>query len=126
MRSVDRVSRERVPSDCASFGLGLPSRIRYRADVLILAIILFGMVAGGIAQLLMGRLGRRIDWQIALVAGLTGSFVGGLLISLIAGDGLSLRPSGMIGSILGALVVTGAWLQFDQSKAAEARRDRRR
>lgn len=94
--------------------------------MLILALILFGMVAGGLAQMLMGRLGRRIDWSMALVAGLAGSFVGGLLVSLIAGDGLSLRPSGLIGSILGAIVVTAVWLKLDPQKASDAHRDRRR
>jgi uncharacterized membrane protein YeaQ/YmgE (transglycosylase-associated protein family) len=32
---------------------------------------------------------------------LIGSFVGGLLVSLLAGDGLSFRPSGIIGSLVG-------------------------
>jgi uncharacterized membrane protein YeaQ/YmgE (transglycosylase-associated protein family) len=40
---------------------------------------------------------------------LAGSFVGGLLISLLSGDGLALRPSGIIGSILGAVVLLAAW-----------------
>lgn len=62
---------------------------------------------------------------MALISGLVGSFVGGLLVSLLAGDGLSIRPSGLIGSIIGALVVTAVWLRLDQSKAMEANRDRR-
>ena len=33
---------------------------------------------------------------VAIVAGLLGSFVGGLLLSLLAGDGLALRPSGIM------------------------------
>ena len=45
----------------------------------------------------------------ALVTGLIGSFVGGLLISLLTGNGLALRPSGIIGSIVGALLVTIGW-----------------
>jgi len=73
--------------------------------VLILAIIVFGMAAGWIAQLLLGRSGRNIDWGLALVSGLGGSLVGGLLASLIAGDGLELRPSGIIGSIVGAVLI---------------------
>jgi uncharacterized membrane protein YeaQ/YmgE (transglycosylase-associated protein family) len=32
-----------------------------------------------------------------------------LLISLLSGDGLALRPSGLIGSILGAVVLLAAW-----------------
>ena len=35
--------------------------------------------------------------------------MGGLLFSLLAGDGLALRPSGLIGSIIGAIVVTAIW-----------------
>jgi uncharacterized membrane protein YeaQ/YmgE (transglycosylase-associated protein family) len=77
--------------------------------MLIIAIIVFGALAGGVAQLLAGRGMFDIDWGTAIVAGLLGSFVGGLLISLLSGDGLDLRPSGLIGSIVGALVVTLGW-----------------
>jgi uncharacterized membrane protein YeaQ/YmgE (transglycosylase-associated protein family) len=77
--------------------------------MLILAIILFGMVIGAGAQLILGRSGGRVDWTVAFVAGLAGSFVGGLLISLLSGDGLDLRPSGIIGSLVGAVVVTAGW-----------------
>jgi uncharacterized membrane protein YeaQ/YmgE (transglycosylase-associated protein family) len=80
--------------------------------MLIIAIILFGMIAGAAAQLLLGKPAGGIDWSLAFAAGLVGSFVGGLLISLLAGDGLDLRPSGLIGSILGAVIVTAGWLWF--------------
>ncbi len=80
--------------------------------MLILAIILFGMLAGAAAQLLLGKPAGGINWTVAFVAGLVGSFVGGLLSSLISGDGLALRPSGIIGSIVGALIVTAGWLLF--------------
>ena len=94
--------------------------------MLILAILVFGMAAGAAAQMLLGRSGRRLDWGMALVAGLVGSFVGGLVASLIAGDGLSLRPSGIVGSIVGAVIVTALWYRFDSGKGAEAARARRR
>jgi uncharacterized membrane protein YeaQ/YmgE (transglycosylase-associated protein family) len=77
--------------------------------MLILAIILFGMLVGAAAQLLLGTRGHNINWTVAIVAGLVGSFVGGLLASLLSGDGLDLRPSGIIGSIVGAILVTLAW-----------------
>ncbi len=77
--------------------------------MLILGIILFGMLIGAGAQLILGRGGAGINWPLAFAAGLIGSFVGGLLISLIAGDGLELRPSGIIGSIVGAVIVTAGW-----------------
>ncbi|MGC5165955.1 GlsB/YeaQ/YmgE family stress response membrane protein [Luteimicrobium sp. DT211] len=77
--------------------------------MLIIGLILFGMLVGALAQLILGRQGKGIDWTMAIVAGLVGSFVGGLLASLIAGDGLAFRPSGVIGSIVGAIVVTAIW-----------------
>jgi uncharacterized membrane protein YeaQ/YmgE (transglycosylase-associated protein family) len=78
--------------------------------VLILGIIVFGMAIGWIAQLILGK-GRTTsqDWVQAIVAGLVGSFVGGLLISLLFTDGLRLRPSGIIGSIVGAVIVVAIW-----------------
>jgi uncharacterized membrane protein YeaQ/YmgE (transglycosylase-associated protein family) len=77
--------------------------------MLILGLILFGMLIGAAAQLVLGRRGGSIDWTMAIVAGLVGSFVGGLLVSLLAGDGIELRPSGIIGSLVGAIIVTAIW-----------------
>jgi uncharacterized membrane protein YeaQ/YmgE (transglycosylase-associated protein family) len=57
---------------------------------------------------------------MALVSGLVGSFVGGLILSLVAGDGLELRASGIIGSILGALIVTALWRWRARSSGAAA------
>lgn len=94
--------------------------------MLILGIILFGMVIGALAQMILGRSSARIDWGMALAAGLVGSFVGGLLASLLAGDGLDLRPSGLIGSLVGAVIVVAIWLRLDPEKAKEARRAHRR
>jgi len=78
--------------------------------MLILGIIVFGMAIGWVAQMILGRtrLGAR-NWGEALVAGVVGSFVGGLLTSLIAGDGLDLRSSGIVGSIVGAVIVLLLW-----------------
>jgi uncharacterized membrane protein YeaQ/YmgE (transglycosylase-associated protein family) len=79
--------------------------------LLILAIIGFGALCGWLASMLLGR-GYRLDGR-ALVAGLLGSFVGGLIFSLLAGDGLDLRPSGLIGSILGAVIILAVWGAVD-------------
>ena len=100
--------------------------------MLILGILGFGMLVGALAQLLLGRSGSRLDWGMALIAGLAGSFVGGLLFSLLAGDGLALRPSGLIGSIIGALIVTAIWQRVvakqkaAKKQAAKASTKRRR
>jgi len=79
--------------------------------VLILFIIVWGMVIGWVAQVILGRTEgmRKTNWGEAIVAGLLGSFVGGLLISLISGDGIDLKPSGLFGSILGAVIVLAIW-----------------
>jgi uncharacterized membrane protein YeaQ/YmgE (transglycosylase-associated protein family) len=94
--------------------------------VLILGIIGFGVLVGAAAQLILGRSGRGIDWGMAIAAGLIGSFVGGLIISLLAGDGLAFRPSGIIGSILGALIVTYVWRRLESRRTAHAPAGRRR
>jgi uncharacterized membrane protein YeaQ/YmgE (transglycosylase-associated protein family) len=75
--------------------------------VLILAILGLGFLAGWLAQLVLGR--GTGNWGEALIAGLVGSFVGGLIVSLIAGDGFRIRPSGIIGSIVGAIIVLAIW-----------------
>jgi uncharacterized membrane protein YeaQ/YmgE (transglycosylase-associated protein family) len=75
--------------------------------MLILAILGLGFLAGWLAQLILGR--GTGNWGEALLAGLIGSFVGGLIASLIAGDGLRIRPSGIIGSIVGAVIVLAIW-----------------
>ena len=71
--------------------------------MLILAIILIGLAAGWIAHLLVGR--GPANWGQLFLVGIAGSFVGGLLGSLIFDDGLALRPSGLIGSAIGATIV---------------------
>ena len=71
--------------------------------MLILGILVLGLFAGWIANLLTGR--RRTEWGDLFAIGVAGSFIGGLLLSVLAGDGLAIRPSGLIGSILGATIV---------------------
>lgn len=86
--------------------------------MLIIAAILFGMLIGAGAQLLLGSRRDSIDWTAAVVAGVVGSFVGGLASSLLAGDGLALRPSGVIGSLVGAVLVTAVWrMRQDRARA---------
>lgn len=72
--------------------------------MLILAILVLGLAAGWVAHLVVDR-GGEANWLQLFGVGIAGSFVGGLLSSLIFGDGLNLRPSGFVGSILGATIV---------------------
>jgi uncharacterized membrane protein YeaQ/YmgE (transglycosylase-associated protein family) len=95
--------------------------------MLFIAIILFGMLVGAGAQLILGRSRSGTDWTMAIVAGLVGSFIGGLLISLLSGDGIELRASGIIGSLVGAIAVTAAWRWWDvQHKPAPVDRAAKR
>jgi uncharacterized membrane protein YeaQ/YmgE (transglycosylase-associated protein family) len=71
--------------------------------MLILGIIAFGVIVGWVARTILGR--SDLSWGRTILFGLIGSFVGGLLASLLAGDGLKLRPSGLIGSIVGAIIL---------------------
>jgi uncharacterized membrane protein YeaQ/YmgE (transglycosylase-associated protein family) len=83
--------------------------------MLILAIIVIGLAAGWVADMVVNKRSRPADWGPVLVLGLVGSFVGGLLVSLLAGDGLALRPSGFIGSTVGAILVAAVAARFRRS-----------
>jgi uncharacterized membrane protein YeaQ/YmgE (transglycosylase-associated protein family) len=72
---------------------------------LLLFLLVFGMAIGWVAHLLVRGFDTPVNWTEALLAGLAGSFVGGLLGSLIFEGELELRPSGIIGSIIGAVLV---------------------
>jgi uncharacterized membrane protein YeaQ/YmgE (transglycosylase-associated protein family) len=89
--------------------------------MLLLGIILFGMLVGAAAQLVVGKPAKGVAWGRALAAGIVGSFIGGLILSLISGDGLALRPSGIIGSLAGAIIVTLAW-QWWLTRRKESKR----
>jgi uncharacterized membrane protein YeaQ/YmgE (transglycosylase-associated protein family) len=111
LRGVEYSGRSSASTGWAGSTDGyLQCRVTPRLRVMLLiGIILFGMLVGGGDQLILGRDRRGIDWSMAICAGLIGSFLGGLLVSLLAGDGLRLRPSGIIGSLVGALIVTFLW-----------------
>ncbi len=77
--------------------------------MILLAILLWGMLSGWLANLILGGSSRPDDWGPLLVAGLAGSFVGGMVLNLITGNGLDLAPSGLIGTVLGAVIVLAVW-----------------
>lgn len=71
----------------------------------LLAFIVFGLIVGLIARALMpGRQGMGLIATALL--GMAGSFVGGLVGSMIYGGRMfELHTSGIIGSILGSMLV---------------------
>jgi uncharacterized membrane protein YeaQ/YmgE (transglycosylase-associated protein family) len=78
---------------------------------LIVSLIIVGLIAGALARLLVpGR--QDISILMTIVLGIVGSFIGGFLGYLIfhkdANSGF-FQPSGIIGSIIGALIVLLIW-----------------
>ena len=120
-RTEHHAARLATPPGCACRTVPGRERSEYDLGMLLLGIILFGMLVGATAQLIVGRSAKGVDWGLALAAGLVGSFIGGLLISLLSGDGLAFRPSGIIGSLAGAIIVTLVW-HWWRARRAESRR----
>jgi uncharacterized membrane protein YeaQ/YmgE (transglycosylase-associated protein family) len=85
----------------------------------IIALLLIGIVAGFIARALVpGR--DPMSFGMTLVLGILGSFVGGFLGWALFGKDLdegALQPSGIIGSIIGAVILLLLW------RAVNRRRD---
>lgn len=78
-------------------------------------MLLIGMAAGWLAWVVLGRSktltrDRKPNWTMLLGLGVLGSFVGGLVVSFVVEGKLDLRPSGMIASFLGALVVVAIYV----------------
>jgi len=72
---------------------------------LLFFLLVFGMAIGWVAQLLVRGFDTRVNWGEALVTGIAGSFIGGIIGSLIFEGELRFRPSGIIGSIIGAVLL---------------------
>ena len=78
---------------------------------LIISLIIIGLVAGALARLLVpGK--QDISIPMTILLGIVGSFLGGFLGYLIfhkdSQDGF-LQPSGIIGSVIGAVIVLLVW-----------------
>lgn len=88
----------------------------------LLFMLLVGMTCGWLAWLVLGkdkslmRPDRKPNWTLILGLGVAGSFIGGCAVSLLAGEGLALRPSGMIGSFVGALAAVAIFTAVKKKK----------
>ncbi len=88
--------------------------------MLILAMLVVVVSAGWLANLILGGGMRPQDWGEIALAGLIGSFVGGMLGSWLSGNGLfALQFSGIIGSTIGAVIVLAIWNAIRGSKVGK-------
>jgi uncharacterized membrane protein YeaQ/YmgE (transglycosylase-associated protein family) len=80
---------------------------------LIISLLVIGLIAGALARLLVpGK--QDMSIPATIVIGIIGSFVGGFLgYLLFHKDSQSgfLQPSGIIGSVIGAVIVLLVWLR---------------
>jgi uncharacterized membrane protein YeaQ/YmgE (transglycosylase-associated protein family) len=81
---------------------------------LIISLLIIGLIAGALARLLIpGK--QHMSIPMTVVIGIIGSFVGGFLGYLIfhhdSGNGF-LQPSGIIGSVIGAVIVLLIWTRL--------------
>lgn len=90
---------------------------------LILSIIVIGLLAGALARLMVpGR--QNISVVMTIVLGVVGSFVGGFLGYLLFGKDSSegfLQPSGILGSVIGAVVVLLIWISVGRRSSVRSR-----
>lgn len=79
---------------------------------LIISLIIIGLIAGALARLIIpGKQNLSIPMTIAI--GIVGSFVGGFLGYLIFHkDSGFFQPSGIIGSVIGAVIVLLVWTRI--------------
>lgn len=85
----------------------------------ILGLIIVGLIARAVIP---GK--QSMSILMTIVLGIVGSFVGGFLGFLVFGSdpmGGFLQPSGIIGSIIGAIIVLGIYVFATRGRSARAR-----
>lgn len=115
----------------SSTPLDLPVQARSQRSIerfiamigLILSILVIGLLAGALARLLVpGR--QNISVVMTIVLGVVGSFVGGFLGYLLFGKDSAegfLQPSGILGSVIGAVVVLLIWISVGRRSSVRNR-----
>ena len=76
--------------------------------MIILGFVVIALVAGFVANWLIGKSRHYENWEL-FVVGIVGSFVGGGIFNLLAGQGFNLHWTGLVGSVIGAVVVLAAY-----------------
>ena len=79
----------------------------------LLGLLVLGLIAGGIARLVV-RSPRRLGCLGTAVLGIVGSYAGGTLGAILFHDKLDLRKaSTILGAIVGSIVVLALWRVLD-------------
>ena len=74
----------------------------------VIALVLIPLVAGYVANMVVGKNANFQNWEL-YIAGIIGSFVGGGILNLLINGDFELSVSGLLGSILGAIIVLAVW-----------------
>lgn len=90
---------------------------------LIISLLVIGLIAGALARLLVpGK--QNLSIPMTILLGVVGSFVGGFLGYLLFGKDSAqgfFQPSGIIGSVIGAVIVLLIWLRVGGRKSVHPR-----
>jgi len=82
----------------------------------LILFILFGFVIGLVARALMPG-NQQMGWLATIGLGIAGSFLGGILVSLVTSHEITdLHTAGVIGSLVGALVLLVVASGFRRSR----------
>jgi len=86
---------------------------------LIVTLIIVGLIAGALARLIVpGK--QHMSIVMTIVIGMVGSFLGGFLGYLLFGKDSAqgfLQPSGIIGSVIGAIIVLLVWTRVGDNRS---------
>jgi len=85
----------------------------------IIWLVVVGLIAGLIARAIMPG-PDPMGWIATIVLGIVGSFVGGFLFSTLLGRGSGslLETSGILGSIIGAVIVLAIYRMAKRRRTA--------
>jgi len=85
----------------------------------IIVFLVVGLIAGFIARALVPG-PDPMGWLGTMVLGVVGSFVGGVLLSLVTTGTFEISATGILGSIVGAIIVLLIWRAMGGRRGAVA------